>query len=93
MEPSELRELYAKDQMEFRLQRGELEARLVKERHPSPPRAGEPVCTLSQAVEYLDPSGERLVLVHQYLRPDGSIGGSGKPDPKWLRRGNVIYTV
>ena len=30
-------------------------------------------------------------MVHLYFRPDGSIGGSGKPDPKWLFEDGVIY--
>lgn len=37
--------------------------------------------TRSQLVMYDD--GEREVAIaHRYLFPDGSIGGSGKPDPK-----------
>lgn len=37
--------------------------------------------TKSQLIIYYD--GEREVaLAHRYLFPDGSIGGSGKPDPK-----------
>lgn len=35
-------------------------------------------------VWYYDESLEGVALVHQYLRPDGSLGGSGKPDPKRL---------
>ncbi|HEU0073902.1 MAG TPA: hypothetical protein VFS30_07805 [Dehalococcoidia bacterium] len=33
-----------------------------------------------------------VAVVHQYLLPDGSIGGSGRrlPDPKWLRDGDTI---
>lgn len=33
-------------------------------------------------VWYLGPDGQKLALVHQYLLPDGSISGSGRPDPK-----------
>ena len=33
-------------------------------------------------VWYLGPDGRKLAIVHQYLLPDGSIGGSGRPDPK-----------
>jgi hypothetical protein len=35
-------------------------------------------------VKYYSQDGEVLALVHQYLRPDGTIGASGKPDPKRL---------
>ncbi len=29
-------------------------------------------------------TNKKVALVHQYLRPDGRIGASGMPDPKWL---------
>ena len=45
----------------------------------------EPYCTQSQVLRYLAEDGRWLVEVHQYLRPDGGIGGSGRPDPKRLR--------
>ncbi|MCY3960092.1 MAG: hypothetical protein OXG34_00275 [bacterium] len=35
-------------------------------------------------VWYLGPDGQELALAHQYLLPDGTIGGSGRPDPKRL---------
>ena len=31
-------------------------------------------------------SGELLVKAHEIRRPDGSLGGSGMRDPKWIRR-------
>ena len=52
----------------------------------------EPLGTLSQVIEYYDAAGQMQVMVHQYLRPDGSIGASGRPDPKWLRHeGEILY--
>jgi hypothetical protein len=33
----------------------------------------------------------KLAVVHQYLRPDGSLGASGRPDPKLVYEDNVIY--
>jgi len=44
-------------------------------------------------VAYLDAGGQRIALVHQYLRPDGTIGGSGRPDPKELLEDGIIYYV
>jgi len=32
-------------------------------------------------------------MVHQYLRPDGIIGGSGKPDPKWVVVGDKVMAL
>ena len=48
------------------------------------PPHGEPPGTRSQMVYYLNLQGEVVALVHQYLRPDGNMGASGKPDPKRL---------
>ena len=32
-----------------------------------------------------------LALVHLYLRPDGSLGGSGRPDPKVVVHQGIEY--
>ncbi len=43
--------------------------------------------TESQEVHYFDTCQGKLrrrAIVHQYLQPDGTLGASGKPDPKWL---------
>jgi hypothetical protein len=71
--------------------RGLLRHILTKERHPSPQPASEPFCTRSQMVSYVDSQGTEVARVHQYLRPDGTIGGSGKPDPKRLFYQGTIY--
>ncbi len=42
-------------------------------------------------ISYLNGEGQRVFTVHQYLRPDGSIGGSGLPDPKFLVEGGIEY--
>ena len=54
---------------------------------------GEPPGTRSQVIRYLDGKGQWVVEVHQYLRPNGTLGGSGKPDPKRLRIGDTVYIV
>ena len=71
---------------------GRLTVKLLKDRHPSAPRAREPNCTRSQIVGYFR-GRVNVAIVHQYLRPDGTIGASGRPDPKRVRDGNVIYTL
>lgn len=43
-----------------------------------------PEGTESQEVHYFDRRVRRRAIVHQYLQPDGTIGASGKPDPKYL---------
>ena len=52
---------------------------------------GEPEGTRSQVIRYLDPAGQWVVVIHQYLRPNGSLGASGKPDPKRLKIGETIF--
>lgn len=59
--------------------------------HPSPPLAGEPYCTRSEIVSYRDEDARQIARVHQYVRPDGSLGLGGKPDPKMLLHEGVLY--
>ena len=69
-----------------------LEVVLVS-RLPSP-NANQPPGTVSQMVEYWDTEEGRLVkraTVHRYLRPDGSLGGSGLPDPKQVFHDGILY--
>ena len=49
-----------------------------------------PPCTLSQIVKYLDASGRPVAVVHQYLLANGTLGASGRPDPKWLLHDGTI---
>lgn len=58
---------------------------------PPQRKSGEPPGTLSQIVAYLDSEGRQVAIVHQYLRKDGTIGGSGRPDPKKLYHQGVEY--
>lgn len=39
---------------------------------------------LSEEIHYFDRRLRRRAIVHQYTQPDGTIGASGLPDPKWL---------
>ncbi len=54
---------------------------VVDQQYTPDPRSGEPDGTVSQLVFYLL-DDQPVALVHQYLRPDGSLGASGLPDPK-----------
>lgn len=51
------------------------------------PLIGEPCDLRKQIVYYIDIYGETVAVVHQIVRPDGSIAASGLPDPKFLRIG------
>ena len=63
-----------------RVQSGEYDE-LVEESSTSHPDSGQPPGTRSQRVVYLQ-GGRRVAIAHRFVLPDGSVGGSGRPDPK-----------
>lgn len=71
---------------------GEFRTQVLKSRVPKHLHPGEPPGTLSQIVAYYGPQG-RVAIVHQYLRPDGSLGASGRPDPKQLLLEGTLLIV
>ncbi len=73
------------------MQRGELAEVVTRSNHPASPLAGEPFCTQSQIVEYYDAGWEFVAMAHRYLRKDGAIGLSGRPDPKKIVVDGVLY--
>ena len=75
----------------LRAQTGPLWQTVEESGHPSPPLAGEPYCTRSEIIVYRDEDAQPVARVHQYLRPDGSVGLEGKPDPKMLLHEGVLY--
>ena len=83
--PKHIREQFQKEGIADRIARGELVPSIMKERHPSAPRAPVPFCTRSQILAYRSRKRELVAVVHRYLKPDGTIGASGKEDPKLLR--------
>lgn len=88
--PQIIQEAFNSGQFWERAQRGELSTVLKRNSHPEPSPKGEPSCTHSQFIVYYTPAGEAIAGVHQYVRPDGTLGGSGRPDPKRLVVGSEI---
>ena len=72
---------------------GEFTTVTLEHRHPALTAANEPNCTYSQMISYRDANGNEMARVHQYLRPDGTIGASGKPDPKRILLGGTLYRL
>ena len=72
---------------------GLLKEYMRRDNHPSRTEANEPFCTRTQQVSYLDENNMEVARVHQYLRPDGTIGASGLPDPKRLLVGGILYRL
>ena len=75
-----------------RMQARELETKVIRQ-GPAPRKAGQPKGTLSQIVRYLDHSRKSVAVVHQYLRPDGTLGASGRPDPKAVMKDGVLHVL
>ena len=91
-----LRRRFALGRYLERAEAGEFGCCLKKDR--TPPTSHQPLGTRSITVAYLNRDGQRIFLVHLYLIPgtDGrppSIGGSGRPDPKWLFEDGTVYLV
>ena len=89
----EIRKLFNDGLYWSRAKQGDLRQILIKEKHPSPPRSSEPICTLSQILSYVDATDNEVALVHQYLRPDKTLGASGIPDPKRLLKEDILYFI
>lgn len=76
-----------------RVQAGVLQECLKDRRHRTKPTANLPPCTHSEIYEYRDQHGERVAIVHLMRLPDGSIGASGRPDPKLLLVDGVVWHI
>jgi len=86
-----LRKLFNENGYWAKVQAGELTEHLMADRHPSSPLAQVPICTRSQVISYVNATGQEIARVHQYLQPDGTLGASGKPDPKRLVHEGILY--
>ena len=86
-----IRKLFNDGDYAARAARGEFTIVHKKSKHPAAPRARMPVCTRSETLAYVDSSLRAVAIVHQYRLPNGRLGASGKPDPKFLRQGATIY--
>lgn len=67
-----------------RVREGDFVEFVFRSRPPGPNAPDMPDGTLSQEVHYFDRKVRRRAIVHQFLQPDGTLGASGKPDPKYL---------
>ena len=93
VEEAELRRVFNEGRFHDRLTAGELIEVIEREGTPDP-RNGQPPGTVSRTSWYTKPGPglgfEKVALVHYYLLADGSIGGSGRHDPKRLILDGVI---
>jgi hypothetical protein len=90
---SEMQKLFNEAGYRDKAKSGEFTTVTLEHRHPSLTAANEPFCTHSQMVSYRDDANNEVARVHQYLRTDGTIGASGKPDPKRICIDGVPYRL
>ena len=86
---SEIRRLFNEGPYAQMIAEGRLRAQFLPNTHlDHPDKRGNPRCTFRQMIRYVDAEGDPVVEVFQYMRPDGTLGGSGRPDPKrlWVSR-------
>jgi len=90
--PETIRSIFNNSQWPGMISTGYLVPQLLRDNIlQNPNLKGEPQGTRSQTIRYYDLAGQWVVVIHQYLRPDGSLGASGKPDPKRLRINATIF--
>ncbi|MCY3986515.1 MAG: hypothetical protein OXF23_05700 [Candidatus Dadabacteria bacterium] len=91
--PKEIRELFNSNILPD-IDQGLFIVEIQTDKHPSSNKASEPYCTRSQFVKYVDKySLKEIAWAHRYLRPDFTIGASGKPDPKMVLLDGITYYV
>jgi hypothetical protein len=53
--------------------------------------SGHPAEAISRRVAYHDSAGRELAVAHELVLPDGTIGGSGRPDPMRVGVDGTLY--
>lgn len=91
IEAAEIRRMFNNGNYWQRAEAGELQMDLRRDPHCNPPPSTMPRCTHSQLYYYYDQQQRRVAVVHQYRLPDGTLGASGRPDPKELYVDGVLY--
>jgi hypothetical protein len=84
--------MFNEERFPERAETGEVTAVVVHSGAPSP-EVGLPFGTKSEMVSYRDVNGLELARAHRYLLPDGTVGASGKPDPKRLFKDGILYRI
>ena len=89
--PEDLRRRFNDGDYVRRAASGEFTEVVTRDSHPTLAGSTEPFCTRSQILAYVDADGDKIAVVHRYLHQDGSLGGSGKPDPTMPLEAGVLY--
>ena len=75
-----------------RAKAGEIVEVVIHSGLPTPDK-GLPAGSRTQMISYRDKSGLELARAHRFVLPDGSIGASGKPDPKRMLKDGILYRL
>jgi hypothetical protein len=90
---AEMRQRFNRGKYWDRLKAGEFTVAVLEECNPQPDAKKEPLGTKSQMLSYRDGNDDEVARVHQYTRPDGTIGAAGLPDPKRLLEDGILYRL
>ena len=87
---NELRGKFNSNEGGYPARRASLKLRRVYDEPASPLSKQEPG-TRSIVDTYYDDADRKVMTLHCFLKPDGTLGGSGKPDPKELLVDDIMY--
>ena len=82
---SQYPELILQNQLEIEVDNSYLLSELALQEKSLPPG------TISEIIRYRDLARNLYVMVHRYVLPDGSLGASGKPDPKAILLDGTMF--
>jgi len=88
--PEDLRDIFDRGRYEERARAGELTERELVRGRPSLSSA-HPAEAISRRVGYYDEDGRELAVAHELILPDGTTGGSGRPDPMRVDVDGTLY--
>jgi hypothetical protein len=88
--PDELRSIFDRGRYAERARAGELIERELVRGRPSLSSA-HPADAISRRVAYYDHTGRELAVAHELVLADGTIGGSGRPDPMRVDDDGTLY--
>jgi hypothetical protein len=91
----DVRRLYNESEFKARFEKGEFQEVVDYEKIIGEDKAktlrNTTAGTRSQYVLCIDKNGDTVLEVHRYLNPDGTLGGSGKNDPKRITIKGITY--
>lgn len=84
--------MFNEDRFVERAENSELKVVVLHSGTPSPD-VGLPPGSRSELVSYRDLNNLELARAHRYVLPDGTVGASGKPDPKRIYKDGKLYRI